>query len=58
MKKIDSPDEIIDEKTLEENYINIDTVLSEAIFLGYKQESYPFDEILYHNPNVISSILL
>jgi len=51
VKNIGKSDEVIDEKNFEENYINIDDVLSDAIFLGYKQENYPFNEILYHNPN-------
>lgn len=50
IKNISFEDEFIDEKTFKEKYITIDEFLQEAIFLGYKQETYPFDEVLYYNP--------
>ena len=50
-------DNIIDEKTFKENYITIDEFLKEAIFLGYKEEGYPFTEILYYDPKTQLTII-
>lgn len=50
IKDLSCKEEFIDEKTFKENYLKIDDFLKDAIFLGYKAEKYPFDEVLYYDP--------
>ena len=50
IKDLSCKEEFIDEKTFKENYITLDVFLKDAIFLGYKAEKYPFDEVLYYDP--------
>lgn len=49
--------EVIDELAFQENYITIDDLLSDAIFLGYINDSNKFMQTLYYDPKTDKTLV-